>query len=386
MSMKNVPLCVPEIRGNEWQYVKECLDTNWVSALGKNIGRFEQAIADHIGVKYSVACSSGTSALHIALLVAGIQPEDEVLMPTLTFVAPANAVRYVGAWPVFMDVQPDIWQMDPQKTVDFLLKECEQKPDSLVNRATGRRIRGISPVHILGHPVDMDPILEIADKFDLVVIEDATESLGATYKGRKVGTLGDVACFSFNGNKIITTGGGGLIATNNKKFAERSRYLINQAKDNPLEYIHNEIGYNYRLSNIQAALGVAQMEQLDDYIAAKQRIARVYQDKLEGVSGLTLPVNAGWAESISWLYTIMVNELKYGAGSRDLMKGLKKEGIESRPLWHPVHSLKPFAGCFAYKIEIADRLYQDGLSLPSSVGLSEEDQARVVRVIKENAK
>ncbi|MFH1428724.1 MAG: DegT/DnrJ/EryC1/StrS family aminotransferase, partial [Candidatus Margulisiibacteriota bacterium] len=247
---------MPEIRGNEWKYVKECLDTGWVSSSGDYVKKFEQHFADYTGAKYAIACVNGTSALHISLLITGIGADDEVIMPALTFVAPANAVRYVGAWPVFMDVQRDTWELDPEKLNDFINQECEYKNSCLINKNTGRQIKAIIPVHILGHPVDMDPILDIARRYELPVIEDATESLGAKYKGKNVGTIGDIACFSFNGNKIITTGGSGMIVTDNKAWADKAHYLTTQAKDDPLEYIHNEVGYNYRLPNILAAMGI----------------------------------------------------------------------------------------------------------------------------------
>ena len=377
-----IPLAVPEIRGNEWQYIRECLDTNWVSSVGAFVDRFERAVATYTDAKHAVAVVNGTAALHVALLVAGVPPDDEVLVPTLSFAAPANAVRYVGAWPVFVDVDPLYWQMDVEKVVDFLERACRWEQGELRNRATGRRVAAVLPVHLLGHPVDMDPILEAARKYGLVVIEDAAESLGATYKRRMVGHLGDIACFSFNGNKVITTGGGGMIVTDNEIWARRARYLTTQAKDDPVEYIHGEIGYNYRLTNIQAAMGVAQMELLDEYIGAKRRIAGLYKEKLSDVPGLSLPDGAGWAEPTYWLYSVLVGAGAYGTDSRDLMRRLHGAHIQSRPLWHPLHRLKPFEGCMAYQIEVADRLYRDGLSLPSSVGLRREDQKRVICAVR----
>ena len=377
-----IPLCVPEIRGNEWKYIKECLDTNWVSSVGAFVERFERELAGYVGTKYAVATCNGTAALHIALLVAGVQPDDEVLVSTLTFISPANAVRYVGAWPVFIDAEPDYWQMDPQKVVDFLEEECRWRDGALYNKTTGRRVKTILPVHILGHPVDMDPILEIARKYNLVVIEDATESLGAKYKGRMVGTLGDIACFSFNGNKIITTGGGGIIVTDSEAWARRAKYLTTQAKDNPLEYIHNEIGYNYRLTNIQAAMGVAQLERLDDHVATKRRIAKYYKDHLANVLGIEPPQEAEWAFSIYWLYTVLVDAEEYGIGSRELLHSLRSEGIQTRPFWHPIHSLAPYAGCQAYQVSVADDLYRRALSLPCSVGLTDQEQERVIELLK----
>ncbi len=286
MALAQIPLCEPELRGREWEYVKECLDENWISAGGPMLGRFENMVAEYVGASHSVAVASGTAALHIALLVAGVQPDDEVLVSTLTFIAPTNAVRYVGAWPVFIDSDPDYWQMDPECVRDFLEQRCVTRGGELFNEATGRRVSAVLPVHILGHPCDMDPIVAVSRKYGLKVIEDATESLGAKYKGEMAGHLGDIACFSFNGNKLITTGGGGMVVTDNAEWARRADFLINQAKDDPLEYVHSEIGYNYRLSSLQAAVGCAQMESIDDYVQIKRGIAARYQESLAGITGL----------------------------------------------------------------------------------------------------
>lgn len=376
----SVPLCVPQIQGNEWKYVKQCLDTGWVSSVGAFVDRFEQDLAAYVGTKHAVAAGSGTAALHTALLVAGVQPDDEVLVSSLTFIAPANAVRYVGAWPVFIDAESQYWQMDAQKVSAFLEEECEWRQGELRNKTSGRRIKAIVPVHILGHPVEMEPILEVARKYELVVIEDATESLGAKYKGRMVGQLGDIACFSFNGNKIITTGGGGMIVTDNEEWASKAKYLTTQAKDDPLEYIHHEIGYNYRLTNIQAAMGCAQMEQLNDYIAAKLRIAAHYTDQFKDLPGLTPMREAPWASSIFWLYTILVDEQK---GSRELMRYLAEQDIQARPLWQPLHQSPAYAGSQAYQCTVAERLNRLALSLPCSTGLTADEQARVINAVRD---
>lgn len=376
-----IPLCAPEIRGNEWKYIKECLDTNWVSSVGPFVERFERELAAYVGTKYAVATCNGTAALHIALLVAGVEPDDEVLVPTLTFIAPANAIRYVGAWPVFMDAGPDYWQMDSQKVVDFLKKECKWRNGALYNQMTGRRVSAVLPVHIMGHPVDMAPILEVARKYNIAVVEDATESLGAQYQGRMVGHLGDIACFSFNANKIITTGGGGMIVTDNEAWGRQAKYLTTQAKDDPVEYIHSEIGYNYRLTNIQAAMGCAQMEQLDRYIAAKRKIVSVYSETLSSVPGITAMREAPWAFSIFWMYTMLVDEVKYGVGSRALMHYLSEGGIQTRPLWQPLHCSAAHKNCNSYRIEIAEKIQKQALCLPSSVGLSLTEQSRVIEAI-----
>ncbi|MGQ9591340.1 MAG: LegC family aminotransferase [Candidatus Zipacnadales bacterium] len=381
-----IPLCVPEIRGNEWKYIKECLDTNWVSSVGPFVDRFERLVRDYVGAKYAVATSNGTAALHTALLVAGVQPDDEVLVSTLTFIAPANAIRYCGAWPVFIDAEPDYWQMDWQKLVDFLEEECAWRDGGLYNKSTARRVKAILPVHILGHPCDMDPILELGRKYNLVVVEDAAESLGAMYKGRMVGHLGDIACLSFNGNKVITAGGGGMILTDNEAWAGRAKYLTTQAKDDPFEYIHHEIGYNYRLTNIQAAVGCAQMELLDEYIASKRRIAATYAEAFGDICGITPMVEARWAFSIFWLYTVLVNAREYGRDRRDLIGMLGSQQIQARPLWKPLHCVPAHSSSQAYHCEVAERLWQDGLSLPSSVGIGERDLERVIGAIRSNAR
>lgn len=373
-----IPLCAPELGGNEWQFIKECLDTNFVSSVGPFVDRFERELAARVGAQYAVATVNGTAALHIALLVAGVQHDDEVLIPTLTFIAPVNAIRYVGAWPVFIDAEPSYWQMDVRGVEAFLNTECYWIRNELRNKTTGRRVRAILPVHILGHPVDMDPILAVAQKFELTVIEDASEGLGAKYKGRMVGTFGHIACFSFNGNKIITTGGGGMLVTNNEEWARRAKYLTTQAKDDPVEFVHDEIGYNYRLTNIQAALGCAQLELLDSYISRKRQIAASYAKSLDGALGLTLMQEAPWAFSTFWLYTILVDPGQYGKDSRALLKTLNLLKIQTRPLWQPIHRSLAHSTCQAYKCHVAEQLNACALSLPSSVGLTENQQRWVI--------
>ena len=381
-SLGFIPLSVPTIQGNEWHYIKECLDTNWVSSVGLFVDRFESEIAARIGTRFAVATVNGTAALHVALLLAGVKPEDEVLVSTLTFIAPVNVIRYVGAWPVFIDADPDYWQMDPSGVVDFLEHGCRWHDGALHNRLTGRRVSAVIPVHILGHPVDLDPVLEIARKYDLKVIEDATESLGAMYKGRRVGSIGDIAAFSFNGNKIITTGGGGMLTTANEEWARKAKHLTTQAKDDPTEYIHSEIGYNYRLTNLLAAMGCAQLEQLETFIAAKRRIAARYADGLQGLPGISIMKEAPWASSIWWLYTILVDNTAFGADSRQLIRTLSSRNIQTRPLWQPIHLSGAHRDSNARRLPIAERLYHQALSLPCSAGLSEEEQSRVIEEIR----
>ncbi|HEU4586672.1 MAG TPA: LegC family aminotransferase, partial [Gemmatimonadaceae bacterium] len=371
--------------GNEWVYVKECLDTNWVSSVGAYVDRFEQAVANRVGAAHAVATVNGTAALHVALMLAGVQPDDEVIVSTLTFIAPANAIRYVGAHPVFIDAEPDHWQMDTGKLRDFLEKQCEEVDGELRDRATGRRVSAIVPVHILGHPVEMGEVLGLADRYGLKVVEDATESLGAEWRGRPVGQLGDIACFSFNGNKLITTGGGGMLVTDDATLARRARHLTTQAKDDPIEYVHSEVGYNYRLTNVLAAIGVAQMELLDEYIEQKRAIAARYAEGLGDVPGITLMGEAHWARSVFWMYTVLVDESVYGMNSRALLRRLAELKLQSRPLWQPLHLSAAHSGQSHTECPVAERLNRDALSLPCSVGLTEAEQARVIEAIREMA-
>lgn len=376
-----VPLSVPEIRGNEWEYVKECLDTGWVSSVGSYVERFEKMVAAQAGTEYAVATVNGTSALHISLLIAGVRPDDEVLVSTLTFIAPVNAIRYAGAWPVFIDAEPTHWQMDSSRVLDFVERQCEWSNGELRNRKTGRRVSAIIPVHILGHPVDIEPILTIARKYNLKVVEDSTEALGSTYRGKSPGSFGDVGCFSFNGNKIITTGGGGMIVTDREDWAKKAKYLTTQAKDDPIEYIHGEVGYNYRLVNVLAAIGCAQMEQLASYVEKKRAIAGRYQQALAGVPGLTPMREASWAESTYWMYTVLVDPLAFGISSRQLLETLESQKIQTRPLWQPIHLSPAHAVKGAASLPVAEHLARHALSLPCSVNLSDHDQDRVIAAV-----
>jgi perosamine synthetase len=376
-----IPLIEPEIRGNERKYVQECLETGWVSSAGSFVDRFEQMVADQCGCQRAIATVNGTSALHVALLVAGVQPDDEVLVSTLTFIAPVNAIRYVGAWPVFVDAEPDYWQMDPVRVVEFLEKACRWSNGALYNQRTGRRVRAIVPVHVLGHPVDLDPILMAAQKFDLKVIEDATEGLGATYRGRPLGSIGDIGCLSFNGNKIITTGGGGMLVTSNEEWAQKAKYLTTQAKDDPIEYIHKEIGYNYRLTNIQAAIGCAQMEQLDAYVAAKREIADRYSLALRDIPGIVPMRQASWAKSTFWMYTVLIKEGEFGVNSRHLLQALAAHKIQCRPLWQPIHQSPAHALSRVGELPVSEQLSKEALSLPCSVGLSKDAQQKVINQV-----
>lgn len=373
-----IPLSVPELCGNEWSYVKECLDTGWVSSVGPGVTRFEHEMATYLGAGHAVATVNGTAALHVALHVVGVGTDDEVLVPTLTFIASVNAIRYCHAHPVFMDSERESWNLDPAKVAEFLMRECRLKKGRLVNRATGRRIAAILPVHILGHPVNLDPILDVARRFGLVVIEDAAESLGALYKGRPVGTLGDAACLSFNGNKILTSGGGGMILTQRAGWARRARHLTTQAKREEMEYRHDEIGYNYRLVNVLAALGLAQLERLPDFLRRKREIALRYQEALKKIKGITPMPEAPWARSSFWLYSVLLDRRQFPVNKEQVIAAMQRSGIQARPIWYPIHRQPMYRRNQAYRIEVANDLHRCGISLPCSVGLSVEAQGRVV--------
>ena len=372
--------------GNEWRYVKECLDTGWVSSVGSFVDRFEREFAARVGARFAVAMGSGTAALHVATLTAGIGAGDEVITPAVTFVAPLNAVRYTGAWPVVVDVEPDYWQLDPQQARRFLDEDCERRGAAVVNRHTGRRVRAILPVDILGHPADLDAVRQLADDFSLTVIEDATESLGALYKERPLGQISPVTCFSFNGNKLITTGGGGMLVCDDEGTAQRARYLATQAKDDPVEYVHAAVGYNYRLTNVLAAMGCAQLEQLDSFVAKKRAIAARYVDSFRDLPGITPMREAPWAHSAFWMFTVLVDEAQFGMDSRALLRRLGEQKIQARPLWEPMHRSAAHAGAWSRPCPVGESIHSRALSLPCSVGLTHEDQERVIAAVRAAAR
>ena len=377
---KFIPLSEPHLQGNEWEYVRECLDTGWVSSAGPFVDRFETEIAAYTNTSHAVAAINGTSALHAALLAMGIEPEDEVLVSTLTFIASANAIRYTGAWPVLIDAESEFWQMDPTLVADFLTNQCHSVDGVLRNRTTGRRVRAIMPVHILGHPAELKDLIEIARRFDLAVIEDAAESLGTKYQDQRIGGFGDVTCFSFNGNKTITAGAGGMIVTNNEALATRLRHLTTQAKSSPIEYEHDEVGYNYRMSNVAAAIGVAQLECIDSVIDRKRQIAAVYQSSLD-VPGWQWHQESSRAFSTHWLSTVFIDPECSQVTAKELRSLLHEQRIQTRRLWRPMHRNAPHADCHKVLSGVADNIAENALSFPSSASLTESDHDRVCRTV-----
>lgn len=379
----NIPLSVPFINGNEWKYVKECFDTNWVSSAGKYVNKFEELICKKFNVKNAVAVINGTSALHLALLSLGIGKSDEVIVPTVTFVAPINTVKYTGAEPVFIDCEERFFNIDVKKVEEFLENECSFDGEKVVNKKTGKLVKAIMPVHIFGALCDLILLKTIADKYKLKIIEDATEAIGSKIVNSFAGTIGDIGCYSFNGNKLITTGGGGVVVSNSDELANKIRHLSTQAKSDVLFYDHDEIGFNYRMTNITAAFGVAQLEQLDSFIEIKRKNAELYKDKLSGIKGIEFrandPVNSF---SNKWFYSLIVDKSQTGISRDELMYKLIEEGVECRPIWKLNHSLKPFINCESYKIEIATSIYDQVLNIPCSVSLTQDEINYVVEKIK----
>ena len=381
-----IPLSEPNITGNAWKYVKECLDTGWVSSAGAYVETFEKKLCAFTGAKYAVAVVNGTSGLQIALQLSGVEAGDEVIVPTLTFIAPVNAVRYLGADPVFMDCD-NFMNLDPVKLGEFLKTACRKTVKGTVNRKTGRLIKAILPVHVFGNPCDMVAIMSLARKYGLKVIEDATESLGSyytagKYKGRHTGTIGDFGVYSFNGNKIVTTGSGGMLVTADKKMAEKAKYLTTQAKDDAVRYVHNEVGYNFRMTNMQAALGVSQLEQLPTFIKRKKENYAEYARTLADVSGLKL---LGIPEGTSpnyWFYSLLIDKGSFGLDREGLMEKLAKAHIQSRPVWQLNHLQKPYRYNRAFKIERGEWFVERVLNLPCSSGLTKSQVMRVVCAIK----
>jgi len=386
MSDRLIPLSVPSIQGNEWKYVKECLDTEWVSSAGSYVNTFEEKVCEYTGAKHAVAVVNGSAALHISLLVAGILPGDEVIVPTLTFIAPVNTIVYAGARPLFMD-SDEFYNIDVIKTVEFIRDRTEFRDGYSYNKETGRRISAIIPVHIFGNAIWMEKLVDVCGERNIRIIEDATESLGTFYTdgelaGRHTGTIGDIGCYSFNGNKIITTGGGGMIVTDNAEYAERVRYLSTQAKDDPVRYIHSETGYNYRLTNIQAAIGVAQLERLPVYIEKKKSNFARYKEAISDIDGLHLAEVPDYADQNHWFYSLQIDRDRYGRDREGLMENLASNSIQTRPVWELNHRQKMYRDDAIYDIENAMRLWEITLNIPCSVNLGADEIDRVIEVLE----
>jgi len=371
----NIPVCIPSITDKEVEYVTKALKEGWISARSPYVDEFEKKFAEWVGTKYAVSTSSGTTALHLTLRVLDVGKGDEVIIPSFTMIATALAVVYCGARPVFVDADPETWCMD-----------VSQIEDKITNKT-----KVILPVHIYGHPCDMDVINDIAHEHCLWVVEDAAEAHGAEYKGKKAGALSNIGCFSFFANKLISTGEGGMITTDSRYVYEHLQWLKDMAfNDHPaLRFIHREIGYNYRMTTMQAALGLAQLERSDELINARRRNAKLYMELLDGIDGITLPVEKPYVKNVYWMFGILIDKDRFGISRDKLMEELSKRGIGTRPFFYPMH-LQP---CLRYlglydgeRYPVAERLSRDGLYLPSSSDLTPEQIEYVVKAIKEVSK
>jgi aminotransferase in exopolysaccharide biosynthesis len=371
-----VLLSGPNMGGNEIKYVTECLETGWVSSVGAYVDQFEKMSAEFAGTRYAVATSSGTTALHTALILLGVDQNDYVIAPNITFIASINSIRYTGAQPILIDANEHDWQMDLDLLEKFL-EESTTIKDNVCYHKDGNRIPVIMPVHVLGNMCDMTRLMLLAEKYSIAVLEDSTEALGSYYNGKHAGSFGIMGTFSYNGNKIITTGGGGMIVTDDEQLAKKAKHLTTQAKSDPFEYIHDEIGYNYRLVNVAAAMGVAQMEQLPSFLEKKKSIIAFYKEGLNGVGDIKFQqvdeaVNPNW-----WLPTIMTTKQK------EVLKALNENKLQSRPFWVPMNQLSMFRSNIYYnKNDRSDFIYRHCLSIPCSTNISESEMQKVADTIK----
>ena len=364
-------LSVPHMGGNEQSYVAEAFSTNWLSTVGPHINAFEDEFAHHIGMP-SVALSSGTAAMHLGLRLLGVQPDDEVFCPTLTFVATANPIAYLGAKPVFLDSDRETWNLDPE-----LLDRV------LAQRASQNRLpRAVIVVHLYGQPADMDPIVEACARHEVPIFEDAAEALGSTYKGKLVGTHGGLAAYSFNGNKIITTTGGGMLCAANPEWIQRARFWATQARDNALWYEHSQMGYNYRMSNVLAGIGHGQLEVLELRVRQRREIAFRYRDAFADLPGISFMPQSPHGIHTNWLSCFLIDESDFGLSRDALITALDAAGIESRPVWKPMHLQPLYENAEHVGGEIAQDLFQRGICLPSSSSLTLEDQMRVIAAVR----
>ena len=382
-----INLSVPNLSMDILDNLKECLESGWISTGGRFIPEFETKVKNYMKTKCAAGVQSGTAGLHMSLQVLGIQRDEEVLVPTLTFIAAVNPTTYLGASPIFIDCDDSLC-MDPLKLEKFCSEECDFKEGVLVNKKTNKKIRALVIVHVFGNMADMEKIMDIAKRYNLKVLEDATEALGTyytegRYKGKYAGTIGDIGVLSFNANKIITTGGGGMVVGDNEELVEKVRFLSSQAKKDTLYFIHDEIGYNYRMLNLQAALGTSQIDQLESFIETKIKNYNIYKEELEKIEGLEILPFVEGIRANHWFYSLKIDKEKYGIGRDELLQKLVDAGIQTRPIWGLIHQQKPYSGCQSYEIEKALYYYDRILNLPCSSSLTEKEVYQVIEKIRE---
>ena len=385
MSKKHIPLSVPNLRGNEMLYVSTAVETEWVSTGGPYVNDFENKIAQYVGIKGAVSCQNGTSGLHIALLLCGVTKDDEVIVPTLTFIAAVNPVKYIGAEPIFMDCDDSLC-MDMDKLAYFCEEECEFVDGKLINNVTRKHIKVVLVVHVFGNMANMEKLIQIAEIYNLKIVEDATEAIGTRYTdgvyiGRYAGTIGTVGVYSFNGNKILTTGGGGMVVSNDEVLLKRAKHLMTQAKSDELYYTHDEVGYNYRMTNLQSALGLAQLEQLEVFIKIKEENYNFYKDSITGIKGLTILDFRYGTRSNHWFYSLFCDET-YQLNRDELVQYLSSDGIQSRPIWGLISEQVPYQGCQAYRIKKAKYYWKHVVNIPCSTNLTKDDALYVIECLR----
>ena len=375
-----IPLSIPNISGNELKYVKDCLDTGWISSAGEYVNKFEKAIQSYTGAKYAIACMNGTAGLQVSLILAGVTKNDIVIAPNLTFVATLNAISYVSAQTILIDNCEDSWQIDVDLLEKWLIENTTtiigDKPIT-IEKLSGKKIGAIMPVYVLGGFVNTDKLLKISTKYGIPIIEDSTEALGSFKKGKHAGTFGLTGVLSFNGNKIISTGGGGMILTDNEDLAIRARHITTTAKSDSLEYFHDEVGYNYRLVNVLAAIGVAQMENFEQILKRKKEIDAIYKKELEGVGDIKFQINDSNSNPNCWLFTFRTKKM------RELLNYLNSKQIQSRPFWTPMNKLPMYKDLmYINEYDISNKIFKECISIPSSSNLTISDQKKVIAEIK----
>ena len=380
-----IPLSVPNFGPREAELAGEAITSGWVSTSGGKVTEFEQALADYVHMPRAVACNAGSSALHLAAMAAGITRGDEVIVPTLTFIAAVNPLtRYVGAEPIFIGCDDSLC-IDPDAVEKFCAEHCEMRGGKLYNKATGAHVKALEVVHVFGNLGDMERLTEIAEKYHLILIEDATEALGTRFTagkfaGRFAGTVGDIGCYSFNGNKIITTGAGGAVVSNHPDWAEHAKHLSTQAKTDLLQFLHDEVGYNYRMTNVQACLGIAQLERLEGFIAHKKALYDHYVEKLDGVKGLRiLPFREDCTRSNHWFFSLYVKD--FALDRDEVIEKLQAQGIQTRPVWALIHEQADYPRNEAYALDKALDYRKYIVNLPCSTNLSMEDCDRVIDAV-----
>lgn len=380
-----IPLSIPNFAGNESKYVMDALNAGWVSTAGSYVNSFEKSVAAFVKAKGAVACQSGTAGLHVALMLMGVTSSDAVIVPSLTFIAAVNPVAYIGAEPIFMDCDDSLC-MDPVKVRAFCEQECHMDSDRLIENATGRHVKALTVVHVFGNMADMEALMDIAAEFHLRVVEDATEALGTyyttgRYAGKFAGTIGNVGVYSFNGNKIITTGGGGMIVSEDEQLLWHTRHLTTQAKADELNFIHDEVGYNYRLTNLQAALGLAQMEELPGFIQVKQKNYEAYAEGIKDIPGLELlPFREG-INSNHWFYAVYLEE-RYPLKRDELIRKLAEMNIQTRPIWGLICDQKPYRDARTYEVTRARTYHEHVVNVPCSTSLTSEEVKQVLAALK----